>query len=314
MQKLTPLKSITLLVSISLMFLITSCSGSDDEESSCPKVTNINFQITPTSIYVYYQSDQNANSFQIEYGLSGFTPGTGTGTIFTTSNSSYNIQDLQPITTYDIYIRSICSSQDQSNLASLLSVTTDQTQCTGTLNADISQAYLNQIDVYAQLNNPNVDGYELEYGLAGFTLGSGTTLSSDTSFFPITNFEPDTTYDFYVRAKCYGNDFGSYTLSQFTTLTACPKPSNLNVTYLSGSCNTLTATYQFTWDYPGNNVVNFDVTFPSQGESPDNASNFSTSNEYISIQNFSCGSRDFYVRANCNDGTQGEWAGPFTFL
>lgn len=296
------------------MLVIISCSGDDDNEPSCPQVINISFQVEPTEIRINFQSNQNVNSFQIEYGPSGFTPETGSGTVFTTSNNYYTIQNLQSSTTYDIYIKSICSSQDQSNFASLLSVTTEQSQCTGTLDINISQPYLDHIDLYAQLSNSNVDGYELEYGLAGFTLGTGVTLSSDNSFFNITNFEPDTTYDFYVRAKCYGNDYGAYVMSQFTSLTICPKPSNLNVTYISGSCSSLTATYQFTWDYPGSNVVNFDTTFPPQGSSPDNASNFSTSNEYITIQNFSCGSRDFYVRANCDDGTEGEWAGPFTFL
>ncbi|MBK7855082.1 MAG: hypothetical protein IPJ79_09410 [Bacteroidetes bacterium] len=71
---------------------------------------------TPTSVYI--QCNGNGAStllFYVEYGLSGFTPGTGAsagvgGTIFTTtSTTTQTITGLIPNSEYDFYIRQTCT-------------------------------------------------------------------------------------------------------------------------------------------------------------------------------------------------------------
>ena len=47
--------------------------------------------------------------------------------------------------------------------------------------------------------------WEIEYGPAGFTPGTGTTVSAGTNPFTVDNLTPATTYDFYVSANC-GSD------------------------------------------------------------------------------------------------------------
>ena len=46
--------------------------------------------------------------------------------------------------------------------------------------------------------------WEIEYGPAGFTPGTGTTVSAGTNPFTVDNLPPATTYDFYVSANCGG--------------------------------------------------------------------------------------------------------------
>ena len=72
--------------------------------------------------------------------------------------------------------------------------------------------------------------WDLEYGVAGFTLGSGTTVAAvTTNTYGISNLMPNTTYEFYVRADCGGGDWsvwsGPYA---FTTLCTAVSDFALN--------------------------------------------------------------------------------------
>ncbi len=54
-----------------------------------------------------------ANTWDVEVGISGFTP-TGTPTVQVTENP-YSISGLTPNSTYDFYVRAVCSPGDESN-------------------------------------------------------------------------------------------------------------------------------------------------------------------------------------------------------
>ena len=313
MKNLT-LSSRIILVSIIVTSLLT-CSNNSENDDSCPKPSNLSFDSFPTQIYFSFQKPENVNSVEIEYGPAGFNLGSGTTTI--TSDYGYYLTGLNPSTSYDIYVSSICSSTEKSSPQSLLSVSTESSVCQN-VNLDIAiyQTSTDYIEVYANSNSSSlgyVEEYELEYGPSGFSLGSGILLTSNNYDFYVTDFEPETTYDFYVRAVCYLNDYGPYDMAQFTTISNCPPPFNLNVSYTGGSCSSLSASYNFSWAYGGSNITNFTIALPTLGNSPDNASQYFTSNYSIGFTGFSCSTRDFYVKANCDDGSESLWAGPYTF-
>lgn len=50
-------------------------------------------------------------------------------------------------------------------------------------------------------------GYQFQYGLRGFTLGSGTTLNPTTTSASMTSLTPSSVYSFYVRTFCGGTDY-----------------------------------------------------------------------------------------------------------
>jgi hypothetical protein len=80
---------------------------------SCFPPLNLIFsEVEATSADVSWTDTSAALSYQVEYGVSGFTQGTGTDTIVTVD--SITLSNLMPITTYDWYVRSICSIGDTS--------------------------------------------------------------------------------------------------------------------------------------------------------------------------------------------------------
>ncbi len=52
--------------------------------------------------------------------------------------------------------------------------------------------------------------WQIEYGTAGFTLGSGTIVNAPTNPFVVTGLSSSTTYDFYVRDSCSATDLSDW--------------------------------------------------------------------------------------------------------
>jgi subtilisin-like proprotein convertase family protein len=79
---------------------------------SCLPPNNVKAQgVSPTQVIVTFSSP--GSSFIVEYGPSGFVPGTGAtaggGTVVTAASSPVTIGSLNPSTTYDFYVRQECS-------------------------------------------------------------------------------------------------------------------------------------------------------------------------------------------------------------
>jgi len=76
------------------------------EDIACPQSSNFNVANVGSSSVGLSWTSGGAPGFRIEYGLSGFAPGTGT-TIFT-SASPFTISGLSAGTSYDFYLRDSC--------------------------------------------------------------------------------------------------------------------------------------------------------------------------------------------------------------
>lgn len=63
----------------------------------------------------------------------------------------------------------------------------------------------------------NPDNFEVEYGVHGFALGSGTTVYVSESFLHLSNLQPDTQYDVYVRCVCDNDLYGEWDMVTFQT-------------------------------------------------------------------------------------------------
>lgn len=74
---------------------------------TCPEPTNLIVDnILGNSADLSWTSNGSETKWQIEYGLQGFTTGSGT-TVITESNPT-TLENLQPLTNYDIYVKAIC--------------------------------------------------------------------------------------------------------------------------------------------------------------------------------------------------------------
>ncbi len=80
---------------------------------NCPEPTALNASnITPSSANLTWTEMGSATLWEIEYGMSNFTQGTGIS--LTTSNLSETISSLSSSTVYDVYIKAICGAGDSS--------------------------------------------------------------------------------------------------------------------------------------------------------------------------------------------------------
>ncbi len=104
---------------------------------TCPKPSSqaVHF-ITPSSADLYWTENGSATTWDIEWGATGFTPGTGT-LIPGATTKPYPLSGLTINTTYDWYIRSDCGGGDLSDWIGPHSFTTT---C-GTYHAPYSQDF-----------------------------------------------------------------------------------------------------------------------------------------------------------------------------
>lgn len=306
---------ITTLFSVFIFALFMGCSGGDDSGSNCGKVESVSFNAFPSKVILSFMPGSNANSFRVEYGPTGFRPGTGSPVV--TSNSQVEITGLTPSTTYDFYITGICSVTENSAPYKLSSVTTQPSQCTGTTSVQFAQLYPDAIDLQFSYTGGSPEYYEVEYGTAGFALGTGTRVATSfgSSSKTITGIQASTAYDFYVRSYCSSGENTAFVKFSFTSMTGCPKPFNLNSRNISGACNSGSGeTRAFSWSYLAGNPQSYTISIVQGAtDNPAGGNTFVTSTTGISISNMYCNWNAFYVKANCTGTDSSEWAGPYYF-
>ena len=75
--------------------------------TTCQSVSNVQVSnITTNSATVTWNAPDNAETFEVNYGQSGFTQ--GSGTIVTANGGSYTITGLTASMVYDVYVRTVC--------------------------------------------------------------------------------------------------------------------------------------------------------------------------------------------------------------
>ncbi|MCZ8197710.1 MAG: choice-of-anchor J domain-containing protein [Flavobacterium sp.] len=91
--------------------------------------------------------------------------------------------------------------------------------CVQPINQKVINEKFNEVTLsWEQMPSSNATEFEIEYGIAGFTQGTGVVLTAISSPYTITNItQDDTTFDFYIRSKC-GTEYSNWTKKQtFTT-------------------------------------------------------------------------------------------------
>ncbi len=76
---------------------------------SCPSPSNMTaFNITANAVDLSWTNGSSESSWQIEYGLSGFSQ--GNGIVVQTNSNPYNLNTLNIATQYDVYLRANCGA------------------------------------------------------------------------------------------------------------------------------------------------------------------------------------------------------------
>lgn len=155
----------------------------------------------------------------------------------------------------------------------------------------------------------NFTSFEVEYGVAGFKLGSGTKQTVLLTNPVIENLAYGT-YDIYFRFPCSGTEKYSKwsNAKQFVidgTSSNCPEPR-----YLAATINS-NGPY---WNWDGNNDY-YDIQYGPTGFKLGEGELIRTNQEYTSAAVLSANTTyDFYVRGNCGSNRFSKWAGPKSFF
>jgi hypothetical protein len=283
----------------------------------CLEPTGLNVQnITATSADLNWTAGEVETQWNIEYGDTGFTPGTGT-TISVTTNP-YSLTELTSSTSYDFYVQADCG--DTSTWTGPFTFRT-----LGECNYSISVFDSfgdgwngNSIKLFA--NGVLIDSFENTNGAGAeqsFEFGVNTG-DSITSEWTSGSFIDETSYTIYdnlgnVVVSVINSSVPSVPIA-FTAscaLPTCPEPTELNVQ------NITTTSADLNWT-AGGVETEWNIEYGDTEFTPGTGTTISvTTNPYSLTELTSSTSYDFYVQADCTGtgtGTgTGYWAGPFTF-
>lgn len=94
-----------------------------EEIPSCLSSTMFNSSnVTSNSVDLNWNNPSMASDFAIEYGESGFT--LGTGTVLSITDTFTTVSTLLPATSYDFYVKTVCSASDSSVYSNVISIQT----------------------------------------------------------------------------------------------------------------------------------------------------------------------------------------------
>ena len=207
------------------------------DTSNCFKPTNFVVDtVTTTSVTLDWVSSNSGNKFYIEYGDILFLQGTGTldSGIVGTDGPSYTITGLDPNSAYDFYLWEKCNDTTATDTVSQQFVFTGN-DCPAPNAASFDVDSLDR--TYARItwdgNNTGAMFY-FEYGMAGFTQGSGTpvvgTVGVDAPPIELTGLAEGTAYDYYYYEECLESaNFTDTVSGNFKTLTDCNAPQDVVV-------------------------------------------------------------------------------------
>lgn len=198
----------------SFIYIVPTCFQPDNLAAN---------NITYNSALISWSETGTATYWDLEYGISGFTP-TGTPTENDLTSSSFNIQSLNPETAYQFYVRADCGGDntDVSYWSGPFEFTTLASCPEPTdlyvLHATDQSVYLGWIQAGDNTN------WDIEFGTSGFT-PTGTPTHDDVNANPysLSGLNSSTDYDFYVRADCGTEQSDWVGPYSFTTL--CPVTS-----------------------------------------------------------------------------------------
>jgi Family of unknown function (DUF6252) len=154
------------------------------------------------------------------------------------------------------------------------------------------------------------NSWQVQYGTAGFTIGSGTILASSTQTKVIQNLLANVSYDFYVRSNCDANQNSAWVgpiLVNAAGSSGCVAPTNL-VAVRSAS-NGTQATVSWT---AGGSENSWEIQYGSVGFTAGNGTSVTSTTTTKIITGFQDMAYDFYVRAVCSGTQNSNWVGPIT--
>ncbi|MFA5574912.1 MAG: fibronectin type III domain-containing protein [Brumimicrobium sp.] len=174
----------------------------------CPAPTNLTVSDIGADTAVVAWDAHGTTNWVIEFDTLGFTPGNGTSTIENTTDNPFTLTGLSPEQTYDVYVWADCGTDGLSDTLGPINFTTQPTCLAPTgLMATVNSSTTADL---GWTENGSATEWQVQYGPAGFTLGSGNIESATANPHPITGLTGNTDYGFYVRSVCAVGDTSAW--------------------------------------------------------------------------------------------------------
>lgn len=152
----------------------------------------------------------------VEWGPTGFVPGTGTGTITVATNDTVSLSGLLANTCYDFYVQDSCTSG--GSIVGPFNFCTLPT-CPAATNLDTNS--VTSTSAWLTWTGNNATGnYQVSYGSGTFQPAFGTLVSATSMSTQLTTLNPASQYCFYVREICTVGDTSAWA-GPFCFTTAC---------------------------------------------------------------------------------------------
>jgi hypothetical protein len=160
--------------------------------------------INSNSISLSWVAGGEEAAWTIEYGAQGFALGTGTSVISTAT--TYVVTGLNASNSYSFYLKSNCSADSSSGWVGPINVqgvvvTNPNCPNPSGLTATRNATTNTNVDL-AWTAGATETSWEIQYGMTGFVVGTGTPVTTTTTTKQVTGISATVTYDFYVRATC----------------------------------------------------------------------------------------------------------------
>ncbi|MFH2096730.1 MAG: fibronectin type III domain-containing protein, partial [Bacteroidota bacterium] len=282
--------------------------------------TLIATNISDVSANLSWVESGSATQWNIQWGATGFSLGSGTIIPSTTSNP-YPLSGLTSSTGYDFYVQADCGGGDTSVWAGPY---TFYTAACPLANQCKYMLYLN--DVGNSWNGAYIDVVQDGISLGTFTITGGGTHTDSVYLCEGSNvqliwssgmYDNETSFDMqtpWATSVFSWTSGGNPSVGVFHTFTAyctpptCPSPTNL------GYANSTTTSADLSWQENGSATI-WNIEYGPEGFTQGLGTFLSgvNTNPYTLNGLTIATAYDFYVQSDCGGGDTSFWSGPFTF-
>jgi len=240
-------------------------------------------------------------TWNVEYGVAGFTQGSGTQIVVTpTPNTS--LAGLAPETSYDLYI----TLPGDPCAFTLVNFTT-LPLCPTPLSI---ASTVGALDAQITWTAGGIEtDWNVEYGPTGFPLGGGTTDATTATVDDILGLDQLTCYHYYVQANCVAVNATSLWVGplEFCTVATCPEPSLLSSNVISPD------SVEINWT-AGGVETEWTISYGTPGFAAGSGMELVTSINPDTLTGLMSDTEyEYYVQANCGAADASVWVGPMTF-
>ena len=197
------------------VFIKANCSNGGESDFGGPFafttiacVNNTNpsiIQTTETEAFFNY-TQAFTEGLQVEYGIEGFEP--GTGTFMDLISDPGVITGLMAETSYDAYVLVRCGTNEPDLYSPVFQFTT-QSACSEPFSFSGSVFGTGSVSLFWEPAS-GTSAWQVEYGFSGFPLGSGTVINTSENFIDVNALQSGQTYEFYVRTNCGSEGFSPF--------------------------------------------------------------------------------------------------------